>query len=228
MNAVGAAVAANGPDSVIWWDWVGRHRGEIATRALEHLEQTGIAVGVGFAISLALAAIALRVRWTTRPITALAAILYTLPSLALFAILIPITGLTLLTAEIALVSYTLILLIPNIVGGVENIPREVIDAADAMGMSRRRRFWRVEAPLAIPQTIAGLRVATVSTIGLVTISSFVGLGGGFGALISDGRQRAFSTPMVIGVLGSILLAIAFDTMFVIVGWVLTPWRRQSK
>ena len=103
-----------------------------------------------------------------------------------------------------------------------------MDAADGLGMGSGGRFWKVEVPLAVPQIIAGLRIATVSTIGLVTITSFVGLGGGFGAFISDGRQRAFSTPLVLGVVGSVALAVVFDLAFVALGAALTPWRRGER
>lgn len=216
------------PDGLLWWDWVARHGHEIWERTLEHLQQTVIAVGVGFAISLVLAAIALRFRWSLQPINAMTAILYTIPSLALFALLIPVTGLTLLTAEIALVSYTLINLVPNIVAGIDGVPPEVVGAADGLGLTRSQRFRKVELPLAVPEVMAGVRIATVSTIGLVTISSYVGLGGGFGALISDGRQRAFPTPMVLGVAGSVLMAIVFDLAFVALTSLLTPWRRSAR
>ena len=216
------------PNGLLWWYWVTRHHHEIWERTLEHLQQTVIAVGVGFAVSLVLAAIALRFRWSLQPINSMTAILYTIPSLALFALLIPVTGLTLLTAEIALVSYTLINLVPNIVAGIDGVPPEVVSAADGLGLTRSQRFRRVELPLAIPEVMAGVRIATVSTIGLVTISSYVGLGGGFGALIADGRQRAFPTPMVLGVVGSVLLAIAFDLAFVALTSLLTPWRHDPK
>lgn len=212
-------------NDIIWWDWVGRHTHDIWERTLQHIQQTAIAVGIGFLISLVLAALALRFRWTLQPITAMTAVLYTIPSLALFALLIPVTGLTLLTAEIALVSYTLINIVPNIIAGIDGVPDHITDAADGLGLTRGQRFRRVELPLAVPQVMAGIRIATVTTIGLVTISSYVGLGGGFGAFISDGRQRAFPTPMVIGVIGSVSLAVLFDLAFVAITALLTPWRR---
>ena len=219
---------ASDAESFFWWQWVVDHQGTVRLRVIEHIQQTLIAVGVGFAISVVLSVIALRFDWTARPITRLTGIIYTIPSLALFTLLIPITHLTLLTAEIALVSYTLLNLVPNIVGGIQDVPQSTLDAADGMGMGRVRRFTSVELPLALPQIFAGLRIATVSTIGLVTISSFVALGGGVGAFITDGRARGFSTPIVLGVGLSILLAVIFDLLFVAGQWLVTPWARGRR
>ena len=213
-------------NSFFWWQWVVDRQATVRDAVLAHIQQTLIAVVVGFAISIVLAAIALRWNWTVRPITWTAALIYTIPSLALFTVLIPITGLTLLTAEIALVGYTLLNLVPTIIAGLQNVPADALDAADGMGMNRRRRFLTVELPLAAPQIIAGLRIATVSTVGLVTISSFVALGGGVGRFITDGRARDFSTPIVLGVGLSILLAVAFDLVFVAAEHWATPWVRS--
>ena len=204
------------------WQWVFDRQATVRDRIIEHIQQTSIAVGVGFLIAIVLSTIAIRWNWTAKPITRAAAILYTIPSLALFTALIPITGLTLLTAEIALISYTLINLVPSIITGLQSVPASVLDAADGMGMGRTRRFWTVQIPLAGPQIIAGLRIATVTTVGLVTISSFVALGGGVGAFINDGRARAFSTPLVLGVALSILLAVGFDLMFILLERLIPP------
>ena len=170
-------MAANGPDSFIWWDWVDRHRELIKNATLEHLRLTVIAVTVGFAISGVLAVIALRFRWTYAPITWVTGVLYTIPSLALFVLLVPFTGFTTLTGEIGLVSYTLLILIRNIVAGVDGVPASVKEAADGMGFRPARRFFSVDLRLATPAIIAGLRIATVTTIGLVTVTGLIGLGG---------------------------------------------------
>ena len=217
--------AANGPDSLIWWDWVDRHREEIKNATFEHLRLTLIAVAVGFAISGALAVIALRYRWTYAPITWITGVLYTIPSLALFVLLIPWTGFTTLTGEIGLVSYTLLILIRNIVAGVDSVPAPVKEAADAMGYRPVRRFLSVDLRLATPTIIAGLRIATVTTIGLVTVTGLIGLGG-YGALINDGIDRTFSTPIVVGAGLSVAMAIALDVGLAGVERVLTPWARR--
>jgi osmoprotectant transport system permease protein len=218
-------IAANGPNSFIWWDWVDRHRELIKNATLEHLRLTLIAVTVGFGISSVLAVIALRFRWTYAPITWLTGVLYTIPSLALFVLLVPITGFTTLTGEIGLVGYTLLILIRNIVAGVDGVPASVKEAADGMGFRPARRFFAVDLRLATPAIIAGLRIATVTTIGLVTVTGLIGLGG-YGSLIDDGLNRLFSTPIVVGAGLSVAMAIVLDLCLVLVERSLTPWTRR--
>ena len=210
--------------SIIWWGWVGDHLDDIWQRTIEHVQLTVIAMVVGCVISFALALLAVRVRWTYRPITRVASILYTIPSIALFALLIPFTGLGILTAEIALVSYTILILVGNTVAGLDAVPESVKEAADGMGYTRRRRLLTVEIPLALPTIIAGIRVAAVTVIGLVTIAALIGIGG-YGALINDGLHRNFPTPIVIGATLSICLALLVDGGLAIAQRLLTPWRR---
>lgn len=225
--AVNLMTAVQGPDSLIWWDWVSRHRQDIVDKTMEHIYLTGLAVGIGTLLSVGLAVLALRVRWTRSLIMWTTGVLYGIPSLALFGLLVPITGASVLTAEIALVSYCLLVLVQNLVAGVEDIPAQVRDAADGMGYTTGRRLLRVELPLAIPQFITGLRIATVTTIGLVTVAALVGHGG-LGDFINDGLKRNFSTPIMVGVVGSIVLAIAADAVFVVIQWLTTPWNRRSR
>jgi osmoprotectant transport system permease protein len=219
-------VLASGPDSFIWWSWVWDHTDDIWTRTREHVQLTVIAVGVGFAVSVLLALVAVRFRWTYRPITWVGSILYTIPSLALFGFLIPFTGIGLLTAEIALVSYTILILVRNIVAGIDGVPPAVREAADAMGYTRGRRLWAVEVPLAVPTIIAGLRIASVTVIGLVTVAALIGIGG-YGAFINDGLSRSFSTPIVLGASLSVLLAVVVDIAFAALQRALTPWQRRA-
>ncbi|MEY2434175.1 MAG: osmoprotectant transport system permease protein [Acidimicrobiaceae bacterium] len=220
-----SVVATNGPDSLIWWDWVDGHRDLIKDATFEHLRLTLIAVGVGFVISGVLAMVALRFRWAYAPITWVTGVLYTIPSLALFVILVPITGFTTLTGEIGLVSYTLLILIRNIVAGVDGVPASVKEAADAMGYRPARRFFSVDLRLATPAIVAGLRIATVTTIGLVTVTGLIGLGG-YGSLIDDGLNRTFSTPIVVGAGLSVVMAVVLDLGLVGVERALTPWARR--
>jgi osmoprotectant transport system permease protein len=220
------SLLANGPDSFVWWSWVGDHGDEIWTRTREHVQLTVIAVAVGFAISALLSLVAVRYRWTYAPITWIGSVLYTIPSLALFGFLIPFTGFGLLTAEIALVSYTILILVRNIVAGIDGVPRAVREAADGMGYTRRRRLWAVELPLAMPTIIAGLRIASVTVIGLVTIAALIGIGG-YGAFIDDGLSRDFSTPIVLGTVLSVVLAVVVDVAFAALLWALTPWQRRA-
>jgi len=222
-----SVLGSNGPNSFVWWSWVGDHLAEIGDRTTEHLELTAIALGVGFVLSGVLAAIALRFRRTYAPIVGVAGFLYTIPSLALFGFLVPITGFTTTTAEIGLVSYTLLILIRNIVAGVDGVPADVKEAADGMGYTRARRFFTVELRLATPAIVAGLRIAAVTTIGLVTVSSLIGQGG-YGRLIKDGLDRDFSTPLVVGATLSVAMAIVFDLALVVVERRLTPWVRRRE
>ena len=178
-------------DSFLWWAWVEDHYDDIWAATVEHIQLTAIAIGVGIALSIPLSAVALRFRRTYGPIAGIAGILYAIPSLALFAILFPITGLTVLTAEIGLVGYTLLILIRNIVAGVEGVPDAVKEAADGMGYRPVRRFLTVDLRLATPAIIAGVRIASVTTIGLVTVTFVIGFGG-YGGLINDGLSRNFN------------------------------------
>lgn len=219
--------AAQGPDSFIWWDWIGRHTDELWQKTLEHIYLTSIAIGIGTVISVVLSIVALRFRRTMAPITWAAGVLYAIPSLALFGFLVPITGATVLTAEIALVSYCLLVLIQNLIAGIDGVAESVKDAADGMGYTRAQRFIRIEVPLALPEFIIGLRVATVTVIGLVTVAALVGHGG-LGDFINDGLQRNFSTPIVLGVVASIVLALVADACFVILLRLIAPWTRKVR
>ncbi len=206
------------------WDWLASHLGPIGDRVSQHIYLAAIAVGVGFAISFLLAALSIRRRRLYPFVTVLATAAYTIPSFALFAALVAITGLSIYTAEIPLVLYTIILFVPNIVAGFDNVPWDVLDAADGMGFTRGQRWWRVELPLAVPLVVAGLRLASVSTIGLVTVSAILGNSfGGLGYYILDGYHRHFTTEIIVGGILSIALAVVADMAFVLLQRFLTPW-----
>jgi osmoprotectant transport system permease protein len=209
---------------LVRWDWIFDHLGPIAGRAGQHLYLAAIAIVVGFAISFAFAAVSVRQRRVYPAVTLLATSAYTIPSFALFAGLVAITGINVVTAEIPLVLYTLVLLIPNIVAGFDSVPPDVVDAADGMGFTRGQRWWRVELPLAVPLVVAGLRLASVSTIGLVTVSAILGDSlGGLGYYILEGYHRHFTTEILVGGLLSIGLALVADLVFVLIQRLLTPW-----
>jgi osmoprotectant transport system permease protein len=211
-------------EPLVRWDWVGSHLDDIVSRTIEHLVLTGLAVGIGFVVAMALALLALRFRRTYAPITWVTGVLYTIPSIALFALLIPVTGLTTTTAEVGLVSYTLLILVRNIVAGIDGVPEAVRDAARGMGYTRWRMFASIELPLALPVIIAGIRIATVSTVGLVTVTALIGQGG-YGAFINDGLQRFFNTPLVVGAVLAVALAVVLDVLLVLTERALTPWAR---
>ena len=219
-------LAADEP--LVRWVWIADHTDEITEALRQHVRLTLASVAIGLVIALALALVAVRWRWTYEPLAGLCSVLYAIPSLALFAVLvaIPFFGLGFRTSLVALVSYTLLILLRNIVTGLDGIPPEVREASDGMGYERWRRVLRVDLPLATPGIVAGLRIATVTTVGLVTVTSLVGEGG-FGGLINDGPGRSFPTPIVVGTVGSVALAVTFDVAFVAVERLITPWARAT-
>jgi osmoprotectant transport system permease protein len=224
VTVPGGLLAADEP--LLRWDWVQDHRDEIQELAVEHIKLTVLAVGLGFAISMVLALVATRWRWSYALLAGFCGVLYAVPSVALFAVLVPITGLGLVPALVALVGYTLLILLRNIVAGIDNVPEAVREAADGMGYERWRRVLRIDLPLALPTIIAGLRIATVTTVGLVTVTALIGEGG-FGDYINAGLDRQFSTQVIVGTVGSIVLAVAFDVLFVLLERFAAPWARKD-
>jgi osmoprotectant transport system permease protein len=213
-------------EPLILWDWTFNHLPEIWQRVQEHLLLTAIAVTIGFVIAFALSLAIKQIPALYAPVTWLTGVLYSIPSLALFALLIPFTGLSLTTAEVGLVGYTLLILVRNIVGGLRSVPADVREAATGMGYSRWQMLWRVELPLAVTVIIAGLRVAVVTMVGLVTVTGVIGQGG-LGALIVLGLQQFFATPLVIGAVLSIAMAVLLDAALVLIQRLVTPWARSQ-
>ncbi len=209
------------------WAWMASHLDDLLGRTIQHIYLAGIAVLVGFGISFALAILAVRRRAAYGPILALSDILYTIPSLALFAALVSVTGISLLTVEIPLVMYTLVIYVRNIAAGFDSVPTDVLEAANGLGYTRTQRLWRVEVPLAVPLIVAGLRLASVSTIGLVTVTSIMGdKFGGLGFFILEGYRRSFPTELYFGAIPSIVLAISVDILLARLQRSLTPWEQK--
>lgn len=207
------------------FEWVVDHLDDIAQRTGEHAFMTLVAVSIGLVISFALALLIRSNRSLYAPILVAADIVYSIPSLALFALLIPFTGLSILTAEIALVGYTLLILVRNIVAGFDNVPAEVIEAAKGMGFTSWQRLIRIELPIALPVIVAGLRIATVTTVGLVTVTSLIGLGGLGYFITTSGISRFFTTSIYVGVVASVAMAVVADLALLLVQRGLTPWAR---
>ena len=212
---------------MIDWEWIGRNASQIVDRTWEHLLLTLVPVALGIVISLGLTALVLRWRRSYGPITVVAGIMYTIPSLAVFAALIPVVGLNATNAIIALTSYTLLILVRNFVAGVDGVPESTLEAADGMGYTRSARFWRMELPLAMPVIIAGIRIATITTVGLVTVSVVLGLGG-YGFFIYRGFQARQITQTLVGLVLSVALATILDFTFVLLQRWLTPWARERR
>ena len=211
-------------EPLVRWPWVTAHLDEIGAALEQHVELTVIAVVAGLAISFVLALVAHRYRRAEAPITWVAGVVYTIPSLALFVLLIPVTGLSTLTSEIGLVGYTLLILIRNILAGLDGVPEEVLEAADGMGLTRLQRLLRVELPIALPVITAGIRIATVTTIGLVTVTALIGQGG-LGQLMLAGFINLFPTQIYVGAILSVALAVLADASLLLAQRALTPWAR---
>jgi osmoprotectant transport system permease protein len=215
-------------EPLVRWDWISEHLDLVWQRLLEHVELTVIAVVLGLLIAFPLAVISYRNRQIYAAVTTVTGIVYTIPSLALFAIVGAYTGyLSRTTAEIGLVGYTLLILIRNIVAGLRGVPEDAREAARGMGYSDSQMLWRVEMPLALPVIIAGLRLATVTTIGLVTVTAVLGLGG-FGHFILDGLRTFFTTETLLGAVLSVLLAVVVDALLLLLQRALTPWNRRTR
>ncbi len=216
-------------DPWINWTWLSNHVPLILDRLQEHAVLTVIAIVVGFAISLPLGVAAYRWSALRNPVLTVAGILYTIPSLALFAILVPYTGAySPVTAEIPLISYTVLILVRNVVVGLEAVPVEVRDAADGMGYRPFARLIRVEIPLALPAIFAGLRIATVTTIGLVTITFVIGLGGLGQLIYTYGLlQNNFHTAILLGTGLTLALAFIADALLLAAQRLSLPWARSG-
>lgn len=218
---------AEARNPIIRWEYLVDEWDQIREAIIQHLELTVYSVAIGFVLSAALTFLALRYGWATSAITGFTGFLYTIPSVALFGMLVPYFGLTKTAAVIPLASYTLLILVTNMIAGFRAVPDEVREAADAMGLTPSRRVLTVELPLALPYIITGLRIATVSTVGLVTVAAIIGQGG-LGRLILNGLSRAFWTPMTLGAGLSILLALVLDGSLYLVGRLATPWTRRGR
>jgi osmoprotectant transport system permease protein len=210
------------------FEWVGEHLGLIGQQLAQHVYLTLVAVAIGLVISFPVSVYVHRHRRAYGPVTSVAGLLYTIPSLALFALLLPFTGLGTDTAEIGLVTYTLLILIRNTVTGLGGVPDDVKEAARGMGYTSRQLLWRVEVPLALPVIVAGLRLATVTTIGLVTVTALIGKGG-LGALMLGGFRNLFpEVATLIGMALSVALAVAADGLLLAAQRALTPWARGRR
>lgn len=210
----------------IRWDWIERNSDRILELTIEHLILVGVSMLIAIAIALPVAVLVRRGGVWQAAAVYTSGVLYTIPSLALFAILVPLIGIGRDPVIIGLVAYAMLILISNAVVGLQSVPGPVREAAIGMGMSSRQRLFKVELPLALPATMAGIRIATVSTVGIATIGAFVA-GGGLGELIwQEGIQRnLFLTPILVGTVVATAIAIALDALLVGAEWALKPWER---
>lgn len=206
-------------------DWIADHIGDYVDPLVRHVELTVVAVAVGFALAFAMGLVAHRRRWLIGPITGFTGVLFTIPSLALFAVLVtsPL-GFGFVTGVIPLILYTLQIIFRNVVTGLAGVPEEARDAARGMGMTDRQLLWRVEVPLAMPEIVAGLRIATVTTVALATLAFYAGAGG-LGAQINTDVNFKSNVALAGGL--AILLALALDLILLAAEKALAPWRRAA-
>ncbi len=219
------ATTCQGKNEGFCLDFVLDNIGDYMAPTLEHLVLVAISVIAGLVLALGLAVISHRRDWLVPVFVGSTGILYTIPSIALFLLLLPITGRGAETAVIALTLYNLQIIYRNSVVGLGNVPESAKDAGRGMGMTDRQLLWRVEMPLAVPEIIAGVRIATVSTVAIATLAIFAGAGGLGEVIYSEGIQRGvFKTAIVMGSAIAIAMAIAFDAILLVVQKVLSPWR----
>jgi osmoprotectant transport system permease protein len=203
-------------------DWIADNYERYVDPFWEHVYLTLVSVGVGFAISFALALLAHRRRWLTGPIIGFTGVLFTVPSVAAFLLLLPITGRGNTTAFVALISYTLLIIFRNITTGLRNVPPEMVDAGRGMGLTDRQILWKVELPLAVPEILAGLRIAVTTTVGLATLAFFAGAGGLGKEIYAD---IFFKSNVIVAGGLAVLLAAVCDIVILTVQRLATPWRR---
>lgn len=222
-----------GDEPLIRWDWIARNWDNgspyaIRTLLEDHVVMALLPVLFGLAIALPVGLASARWRMLYQPTIGVMNVAYSLPSLAVFIVLIPITGLAeRATVIVPLTFYSLAVLIPAVVDGVSSVPEHVRQSAVAMGFRPRRRLLRVELPIAVPIVLAGLRVATVSSISLVSVGALIGRGG-LGYLFIDGWQRQFPTPIIVGIAAVVALAVLADGLLIVGQHLLTPWARARR
>jgi osmoprotectant transport system permease protein len=214
------------PNEIFCFDWARENIGRYETPTVQHLELVVISVLLGFAIAFVLALLAHRRAWLRGPLLAATGVLYTIPSLAFFFLLLPVTGIGKDTAIIALAVYTLQIIYRNTMLGLNNVPSSAKEAARGMGYTDRQILWRIELPLAIPEIVAGLRIAVVSTVAIATLAVFISAGG-LGTQILNGSNLTFPTSIFIVLAIVVLMALLFDVILLAAQRAITPWRRAK-
>lgn len=206
------------------FDWAADNFDRYLQPGFQQLGLVLASVAIGFAIAFTLALLSRRHRWLEPPLIGVTGVLYTVPSIAFFFLLLPITGRGADTAIIALTAFTLQIIYRNIIVGFAGVPASVLEAARGMGLTGSQLLWKVELPLAMPVIVAGLRIATVSTVALATLAVFAG-GGGLGTEIY--ADLTYKTNIIIAGGLAIVMAIAFDVLLLVLQRLASPWRRAA-
>jgi osmoprotectant transport system permease protein len=207
------------------WQFVSQNRDAVVSALVEHASLTAEAVLFAALVAIPLAVVGYWFRPLTGPILALTGVLYTIPSLALFALLAPFLGVERVTVLVGLVTYALLVIVRNTLAGLSQVPEPVRDAARGMGYGRLAQLWRIELPLALPGIMTGLRLATVSTVALVTVGVLVGHGG-LGEFLTIGFRAGYRAEVMSATLMIFALGVAFDVLLAGVNWLVTPWARR--
>lgn len=207
--------------------WVADNYDRYVDPTLQHLVLVLSSVAAGFIIAFSLAILAHRHRWLSSPFLAGTGILYTIPSISFFFLLLPITGRGAVTAIIALTAFTLQIIFRNVTTGLRNVSPDVTEAGRGVGLTSKQLLWQVELPLAMPEIIAGLRIATVSTVALATLAVFAN-GGGLGAEIIVGSNITFKTGIIMAGGIAVVMAVLFDAILLLTGKYLTPWAKAAR
>lgn len=211
----------NGPQLSGNWDVIWYY-------TLQHIRYTVIAVALGTLVSFPIAYLSVRRPAAYPVILSVTNAIYAIPSIALFVLLAPALGVTNdKPIIVAMALYTLVILVRNIVEAIRAVPATVVAAADGMGYRPLARFGAVELPLAVPGIVAGLRLATVSTVSLISVGALIGRGG-LGRLFADGRDRRITTELWAGLIAVVVLALVLDAVLVLVGRWATPWTRDRR
>jgi osmoprotectant transport system permease protein len=210
-------------------DWIGSHLDDIWSLTLQHAWLSVVPTLIGLVLSIPLGWLARRYSWAYVPLVAGTGLLYTIPSLALFILMPLILGTQVLdpvNVVVAMTLYTVALLTRTVADALASVPDDVVAAATAMGLGGVRRFLTVDLPLAVPVIGAGLRVAVVSNVSIVSVAALIGVQQ-LGSLFTDGFQRDFLDPIVAGVIGCVVLALVLDLVVVLLTRLLTPWQRAG-
>ncbi|QKJ85243.1 L-proline glycine betaine ABC transport system permease protein ProW [Paramixta manurensis] len=206
------------------WQWIMDNRATIGALLLDHLQLVGLALLFGTLLTLLFILLTLRWPALSQPLLYLSGLLFTIPSLALFILLMPLTGLSKTTSVIGLTLYSLLILLRNVLTGLSQLPPLVLEAARAQGYTRLFRFFDVELPLVVPALLAGLRIASVTLVGLVTVTALIGQGG-LGQLLLTGFTLSFATPIVVSLVLTVVISTVLDGLFVMLGRIAAPWSR---
>lgn len=209
---------------MIDWQWVTDNLDTIGELMLQHLQMVLLSLAMGTVLTAIMLLLSIVWPALAGPLISLSGVLFTIPSLALFILLLPWTGLSMTTAVIGLTLYSLLILLRNVLAGMQKLPADVLESGRALGYTRFGRFLEVELFLILPALFAGLRIASVTLVGLVIVTALIGQGG-LGQLMILGFNQNFLTPILVSLALSLVLSLVLDLLIARLGYSLTGWTR---